>query len=84
MHKIMTTAAHIFPWKQGQETMTKIFGEEAKHEMFSINNGLLMSTPAENKLDKGLFVIVPSANDESKRTLGNGIFPTPNGTRYVF
>lgn len=66
VHKIMTTAAHIFPWKQGQETMTKIFGEEAKHEMFSINNGLLMSTPAENKMDKGLFVIVPSANDESK------------------
>ena len=67
VHKKMTTAAHIFPWKQGQETMTKIFGEEAKHEMFSIANGLLMSTLAENRMDKGLFVIVPSANDESEK-----------------
>ncbi len=62
----MTTAAHIFPWKQGQDAMTKIFGQEAEHEMFSINNGLLMSTLAKNSMDKGLFVIVPYANDESE------------------
>ena len=46
--------------------MTKIFGQEAEHEMLSVNNGLLMSTLAENKMDKGLFVIVPYANDESE------------------
>lgn len=67
VHKSMTTAPRIFPWKQGQETMTKIFGQEAKHEMFSINNGLLMSTNAENRMDKDLFVIVPCANDESEK-----------------
>lgn len=41
--------------------------------MFSINNGLLMSKIDEKRMDKGLFVIVPYANDESKRRLGNGI-----------
>ncbi len=66
VYKDNTTAAHIFPWKQGQDTMTNIFGQEAKHEMFSVQNGLLMSTVAEKKMDKGLFVIVPYANDESE------------------
>lgn len=46
--------------------MTRIFGKEAEHEIFSINNGLLMSTIAEKGMDKELFVIVPYANDESK------------------
>lgn len=46
--------------------MTKIFGREAEHEMFSVQNGLLMSTPAGKKMDKELFVIVPYANDESE------------------
>lgn len=66
VHRVLTTAAHIFPWKQGQDTMAKIFGQEAEHEMFSINNGLLMSTVAEKKMDKGLFVIVPYAKGESE------------------
>lgn len=44
--------------------MTKKFGREADDEMFSVNNGLLISTLAENKTDKGLFVIVPYANDK--------------------
>ncbi len=64
VHEKHTTTAHIFPWKHGQETMTKIFGAEAENEMFSVNNGILMSTLAESRMDKGLFVIVPSANDE--------------------
>lgn len=66
VHKDVTTAAHIFPWKQGQDIMTRIFGREAEHEMFSIHNGLLMSSHAEKRMDKGLFVIVPCANDESE------------------
>ncbi|MCJ1348914.1 hypothetical protein MMC31_007147 [Peltigera leucophlebia] len=66
LHEKLTTAAHIFPWKYGQETMTRIFETEAEHEMFSVQNGLLMSTMAEAAIDKGLFVIVPFANDESE------------------
>lgn len=46
--------------------MTKIFGPEAEHEMFSVNNGIVMSTVAETRMDKGLFVIVPFVNDESE------------------
>ena len=65
VHQENTTAAHIFPWKHGQETMTKIFGPEAEHEMFSAKNGILMSSIAETRMDKGLFVIVLFANDES-------------------
>lgn len=61
-----TTEANIFPWKQGRDTMTRIFGQKADHEIFSVNNELLMSTPVENKMDKGLFVIVPYANDKSE------------------
>lgn len=84
VHKSMITAALIFPWKQGQETMTNIFGQEAQHEMFSINNGLLMCTLAENKMDKDLFVIEPCAVDDSEWMLGNDIYSTSNNTRYGF
>ncbi len=65
LHEELTTAAHIFPWKHGQETMTKIFWIEAEHEMLSVQNGLMMSTMAEARMNKGLFVIVPFVNDES-------------------
>lgn len=66
LHEELTTAAHIFPWRHGQETMTRIFGTQAAHEMFSVQNGLIMSTMAEARMDKGFFVIVPYANDESE------------------
>lgn len=36
VHKDIATAAHNFPWKQGQDTMTKIVGQEAEHEMFPL------------------------------------------------
>lgn len=45
--------------------MTKIFWIEAEHEMFSVQNGLMMGTMAEARMNKGLFVIVPFVNDES-------------------
>lgn len=61
-HKELTTAAHTFPWKHGQGAMTRIFGTEAEHEMFSVQNGLVMSTMAKARMDKGLFVTVPFAN----------------------
>ena len=66
LHKELITAAHIFPWKHGQEAMTRMFGTEAEHEMFSVQNGLVMSTMAKARMDKWLFVIVPLVNVESE------------------
>ena len=54
-------AAHIFPWCNGQEMMTKIFGIDAG--LNSIFNGIMMCTPAEERFDKGHFVIVPAIKD---------------------
>lgn len=53
------TAAHLFAWTHGQETMTAIFGEESSSELFSPLNGLLISSTAEKFLEKGYIVIVP-------------------------
>lgn len=60
-------AAHIFPYSHGQDLMTDIFGaeENEKNELFSANNGMLIHGAAEERFDKGHFVIVPSTNDES-------------------
>lgn len=45
--------------------MTKIFGPEAEHEMSSAKNGMVMRPIEDRRMDKGLFVIVPFAIDES-------------------
>lgn len=60
-------AAHIFPYSHGQDLMTDIFGaeENEKNELFSANNGILIHSGAEERFDKGYFVIVPSTNDDS-------------------
>ena len=84
VYKDVMTAAHIFPWKQGQDTMTRIFGREAEHEMFSSHNGLLMSSHAEKRMDKGLFVIVPCANDETEADVKRWHLPSLSDTRYAF
>ena len=42
---------------------TKIFGPGPEQEMVSAKNGILMSTLAEIRMDKVLFVIVPFVND---------------------
>ena len=55
-----TTAAHIFAYQHGQDCMDLIFGEEAAGELFSPNNGILMSDGAEQRLDKGYIVIIPN------------------------
>lgn len=60
-------ATHIFPYSHGQDLMTDIFGaeENERNELFSANNGILIHSAAEERFDKGYFVIVPSTNDES-------------------
>ena len=58
------TAAHLYPWKSGQNAMAEIFGEEATGELFSARNGLLLSTSAERYLDSGAIAFVPAIGDE--------------------
>lgn len=56
-------AAHIFPWKSGQDAMIAIFGPEADRELFSPYNGMLLSRDAEEKFDNGALVLVPRVSD---------------------
>ncbi|MCJ1392996.1 hypothetical protein MMC18_005868 [Xylographa bjoerkii] len=55
-------AAHIFPHEQGSSMFRSIFGLE--DSIYSINNGIIMSSYAEQRFDKGFFVIVPMVADE--------------------
>ena len=67
VHKSAIKAAHIFGYALGQDLMTEIFGDKEgeRNELFSPENGIMMHTEAEDRFDKGFFVIVPSVNDES-------------------
>ena len=56
-------AAHIFSHAQGTSMFRSIFGLE--DSLSSINNGIIMSSSAEQKFDKGFFVIVPLVVDET-------------------
>jgi len=56
-------AAHIFPWKSGQDAMVAIFGSEADGELFSPRNGMLLSPLAEQRFDSGALVLVPRVSD---------------------
>lgn len=56
-------AAHIFPWKSGQDAMTAIFGEDAIGELFSAKNGMLLSLEAEEKFDSGALALVPRVSN---------------------
>ncbi|MCJ1379192.1 hypothetical protein MMC17_002292 [Xylographa soralifera] len=58
-------AAHLYPWKSGQDAMIAIFGEDGNDELFSARNGLLLSTSAETYLDNGAIALVPAIDDES-------------------
>lgn len=62
-----TTAAHIFAFHHGQDTMEAIFGPSETPELFSPLNGILMSSAAESRFDKGYFVIVPRTSPNPSR-----------------
>ena len=61
-----TTAAHIFPFADGQDTMDAIFGRKDIDgpELFSPRNGLLLTNVVEKLLDKGSLLIVPAIPDD--------------------
>ena len=65
-HKDITTAGHLFPSKCGEAIMQAIFGrpEDGRSELFQAVNGILWSTPVEERFEKGHFVIVPDIVDQ--------------------
>jgi hypothetical protein len=63
-------AAHIFPYQHGQYIMNEIFAGESSeegglNELFSPRNGMMLSSVAEERFDKFLFVIVPLVDDDN-------------------
>ena len=67
-------AAHLFPAKAGYEVMASIFGqpvldidpkrpEKGKGELFRAVNGILWSYAAEERFEKGQFIVVPDMSD---------------------
>ncbi|CAD6591838.1 MAG: hypothetical protein ASARMPRED_005779 [Alectoria sarmentosa] len=62
-----TTAAHIFPYNQGQAAMSNIFGTH--NELHKIENGLILSTAAEERIGKGDIVLVPNVSDASSKQM---------------
>ena len=68
----VVVAGHLFPWKCGEATMEAIFGrpDSGHSELFKAENGILWSTRAEERFEKGLFVIVPDVpNQPTKEQL---------------
>lgn len=62
-HTIHMKTAHIFRYAHSQAVMTSIFGHSTEPELFSPRNGTLMSDLAEERYDKGYFVIVLNIPD---------------------
>ena len=58
-------AAHIFPWAEGQPSMDEIFGREAAtvEELNTIQNGLMLSVYAKERLEDGDLFLVPDTRD---------------------
>ena len=61
------TAAHIFPYGAGQAMMDNFFGRERenKPEMFEIENGMIISTDAEDKISSGQMALVPGVREDA-------------------
>ncbi|RAK95443.1 HNH endonuclease signature motif containing protein [Aspergillus ibericus CBS 121593] len=65
-HKRLMTAAHLFAYMHGQDTMGAIFGVTKTPELFSPRNGLMMASFIEDVFDCGKIVIVPDLPDRPK------------------
>ena len=61
------TAAHIFPYGAGHAMMDNFFGREHKDkpEMSEIENGMIMSTAAEQKISSGQIALVPGVREDA-------------------
>ncbi|KAJ5335473.1 hypothetical protein N7452_007876 [Penicillium brevicompactum] len=61
-------AAHLFGYMHGQATMDAIFGKRKHLQLFSPQNGILVSAYIEDYLDSGKLIIVPDLEDRPKLT----------------
>jgi HNH endonuclease len=64
LHSKHTTAAHLFAYMHGQDTMDAIFGKTKTPELFSARNGLLVSSLVEDIFDLGKLVLIPDLPDK--------------------
>ena len=62
-------AAHIFPYAESQVAMDEVFGREFENveELNEIQNGLMLSTYAEKRLEDGDIVLVPDVKDTASQ-----------------
>ncbi|KAI9374622.1 hypothetical protein BJX61DRAFT_281253 [Aspergillus egyptiacus] len=61
-------AAHLFPYKAGQDAMDAIFGRVRPAELFSSRNGLVIYRDVERYFDKGIMVVVPDLPERPTRS----------------
>jgi hypothetical protein len=73
----MTTAAHLFAYKHGQDVMTALMGEDVQNELFAPTNGLILPNSIEKHFDSGLFAIVPNMNENSVAEVSLWLNSTP-------
>ncbi|KAK2749743.1 hypothetical protein FQN55_002979 [Onygenales sp. PD_40] len=59
IHSCLTRAKHIFPHQFGKHTLVYIFGQDAKGELNSEENGLFMPSCIAGEFDEHQLVIVP-------------------------
>ncbi|KAF3481143.1 uncharacterized protein GIQ15_03902 [Arthroderma uncinatum] len=64
--KAQFVAAHIFPLSLGERTMEYIFGPDARYEINSPRNALLLPEVVERYFDTHQIAIVPAHSDESE------------------
>lgn len=62
-HEYNVIAVQLFPYMHGHETMDAIFGKKSSLELFSAQNGLLVSRSMEEHFRSGKLAIVPSISD---------------------
>lgn len=60
-------AAHIFPYRLGEDAVQTVFGDGSANEMFSLRNGLILDSEVEEKFDLFVIAIVPAGPIESGR-----------------
>jgi hypothetical protein len=71
------TVFHLFPYIHGQATMNEIFGKVSSKDHFSARNGLLISKPVAEYLDRGKIAIVSSIESNPKNATGTRRLCTP-------
>ncbi|KAK2804871.1 hypothetical protein FQN51_001513 [Onygenales sp. PD_10] len=88
IHSCLTRAKHIFPHQFGKHTLVYIFGQDAKGELNSEENGLFMPSCIAGEFDEHQLVIVPDGlpQKETRDLYGYGspTYGELHGRKLVF